>query len=318
MGRNSSFWLIFVIILTGCYEEDILTSRDYAFIESIEVNSIDESGASLKFQILDRGLSPIESYGVEYLEKELFRNQFYTGQYLKKEIFSSPEQDNLTVRVETDLVPGVIYFAKPFVKGNGFTVYGEQIEFLAKGSKAPVILETSSKVLGMVLEMTIKGNYFSARPENNIIKIPGTEEYFRFAVMESSTEMIRVKVIKFGSLYKSDESKRFDLKISVLGNQTLLPNYFSIGYPRISAINKLSAKIGEEILVNLILEVESEPMYLTLNYENQKNLLLRLEKIDGALYKTTLTDFSPGKYNLGLLVEGSFTEYPEKFEVLLD
>jgi hypothetical protein len=203
------------------------------------------------------------------------------------------------------------------VKFKEKTVYGESVKFVAQGSRAPEIAEVNSSVLGMWFEFEIKGKYFSSRLENNQVRVPGTEGFLDLQLVEARTDFLKVRSLRRLNFEDFVSDKRYDLVVTTLGKSTTLPGHFRLGVPRIVSINTLKAKVGEELLVELDLEREGEFMYLTLDYQNQsKYVLLLLRKVQGKLYRTVLTDFPPGIYSLGLLMEGSFTVYPENFEVV--
>ncbi|TFV97487.1 hypothetical protein E4S40_02190 [Algoriphagus kandeliae] len=306
------------LIFFGCQEAENFTPRDYSFIQSQEIHSVDASGATIDFNIIDPGIFPIVSYGVEYVEKELFERPFFEGPFLVEEVEGEPSSEALSIRMETDLISGVEYVARPFIKSNKLTVYGEFLSFTAQGSKAPIISEVSSSVLGMRLEITIRGNNFSQRPQNNRIVVPGLEDYFEFEILESSKESLRVRVNKkiLKESYSDDE--RYDLVLNVQGQEAILSSLFTVGYPRISQINTLKARVGDEIIVDLILEEEREFLYITLNYERANFLALPLQRIGGNQYRTVLTPYPTGKHILGFLMEGIYNVYPEEFEILED
>ncbi|WP_439475721.1 hypothetical protein [Algoriphagus formosus] len=315
MNRNFAFVGLLLFIL-GCTESVVLTPRDYPFLKTLEIKDINGTGATMDFEMLDTGIFPLTSYGVEYLEKSLYDQPFYEGEYLKVEIEDTPEIGRLSVRMSTDLVEGTEYVARPFVKQNGLTSYGEFMTFTAQGSSAPIIKEVSSYVLGMRLEIIIQGEYFSQRIANNEIRVPGTEPYFAFEIFEASSDQLRVRV--FANVLKESysDNERYDLQVLSGGQSDVLDRAFSIGYPRIASISTLSAAVGEEIFVELILEEERAFMYLAGNYEQVFFLAMLLEKVEGNLYRTQVTDYPPGEYSLGLLMEGIYNPYPQNFTVL--
>lgn len=311
------FFLLPILFCLGCQESEEISIRNYPFIQTLQLSNLDENGVTIEAQILKNGTASIESYGVEYLESQYVENIYSEVDFITKEILESPDSELFSIRIESDLIAGEEYHTKPFVRSNGYKVYGEALIFQAEGSRAPEITEVNSSVLGMRLQVVIKGKNFSTRIENNLIEVPGAEEYFRFNIVEATSETLRVQAMKWNSLAEFSPDQRFDLQVTTLGRKTVLPNHFSIAYPRITSLNTLKAKAGEEILVNLALEEEMEFMYLTINYDQNISLFLRLEKVSGDLYRTVMKDFAPGKYQLGLLMEGNYTTYSEQFEVTL-
>ena len=318
MKSNILPLFLVAILLWSCQESEILTPRSYPVIQTKGVSKIDKDGATLEVTLKDKGESGIESYGVEYLESKLQENIFIQKEFFKKEIKESPEGSVISVTIDSELVAGEEYYARPYVKSKGITVFGESVKFVAQGSKTPEITEVNSRILGMWFEFEIKGKYFSSRLENNTVEVPGTEGVMALSIIEARTDFLRVRSFRTLDFEKFITDKRYDLVVTTLGKKVVLPGHFKLGVPRISSINTLKASIGDELLVELDLEREGEFMYLTLNYENPFPFytLLLLKKVQGNLYRTQLTEFPAGKYSLGLLMEGSYTVFPEKFEVL--
>lgn len=311
--------LFLVFLALGCQESEILTPRTYPLIQTQGVSKIDKDGATLSIQLKQTGSNAIESYGVDYLETKLQENIYIKSEFLRKEIKGTPEEKVFSVTIDTDLTAGEEYVARPFVKFKEKTIYGETVKFVAQGSRTPEITEVNSSVLGMWFEFEIKGKYFSSRLENNQVRVPGTEEFLDIQLLEARTDFLKVRSLRKFNFEDFISDKRYDLVVTTLGKSTVLPGHFRLGVPRIVSINTLKAKVGDELLVELDLEREGEFMYLTLDYQNQsKYVLLLLRKVQGKLYRTVLTDFPLGIYSLGLLMEGSFTVYPEKFEVVSD
>ena len=311
--------LLLVFLSLGCQESEILTPRTYPLIQTQGVSKIDKDGATLSVQLKQKGSNTIESYGVDYLETKLQENIYITSDYLRKEIKGNPEGPVFTVTLDIDLTAGEEYFARPFVKFKERTVYGESVKFVAQGSKTPEITEVNSSVLGMWFEFEIKGKYFSSRLENNRVQVPGTEAFLDLQLIEARPDFLKVRSLRKWNFEDFISDKRYDLVVTTLGKSTVLPGHFRLGVPRIVSINTLKAKVGDELLVELDLEREGEFMYLTLDYQEQSQyVLLLLRKVQGKLYRTVLTDFPPGTYFLGLLMEGSYTVYSEKFEVVSD
>lgn len=310
-------WLAISLVsfFFSCQEEEFISQRDYPFVRPIEVHSIDETGASISFEIVKEGKNPITAYGAEYLEKDLANSEFWEYAYLVKYVNEIPEASTLSVRVSSDLLPGQTYVIKPFVEVNGSRIFGLESEFVALGSSPPEVTELNSRNIGMRKELIIKGKNFSQRSENNRIEIPGAENIVDFLHLETTSETLRY-LVSINTLEPLQEDNSFDLVIKSNDKTTRLENYITLAYPKITEINTLSAKPGTELIVTLKIEEEREFMYLAINFNLGEYLLLPLERTAESTYRTHLTNFPPGEYQLGLLMESIYSIFPEPFEVL--
>lgn len=307
---------VILLFTSGCQESETISPRRYPIIETLQIGGIDENGVTIDVKLIHPGPQTIDSYGADYLETRLAPNNNIEVPLLTKEINGAPGESEFSVRIESDLLEGEEYFVKPFVRSGSYKVYGSALVFHAKGSRTPQITEVNSSVLGMRLEFVIRGENFSNRIENNLVEVPGTGDTFHFEIVEAQWDMLRVRVFQIGLGAGIDPNSRFDLSVTSMGKTSVLKDHFSVGFPRITGMNTLKAKPGDELLVDIELEEESEFMYLTINYNKGVYLLLRLTKISDGLYRTVMEEFPDGIYQLGFLKEGHHDVYSEKFEVV--
>jgi|GEM_PF-2341454 len=307
--KNSYLIYIFfgMIFLTSCQNEDQFTPRIYPFISSTGVNSIDETGTSLDFELKDFGLDQITSYGIEFLETELVENRFNTEQFYIREIKGKPDGERVTIKLTSDLVPNRNYVAYPFVKTGTSKITGKGIRFTAKGSSPPQILRISKTVLGLNSFFEIIGKNFSSKKGFNTVEIPGAAEFFSVNVLDYATDTLIIGAFT-QNYYKGDPDRKFDLKVITRNQFVIEPAHFSIDYPKILAINMLDVKSGDEVIVTLNLENDPTILYFTLNWGLSNSFPLTLQKIGDNLYKTNiLNDIPAGKYKVGLFAAQGYT-----------
>lgn len=302
--RNNS-WLYILLICFACFSCEVnesLTPRDYPFVETIGISSIDEMGSILDFEIKHFGSGQIISYGVEFLEKENFIIQNYEGGFYIHEIKGKPEGDQGSIKITHDLIPNVEYVAYPFIKTLQHKISGKPVFFTSKGSSAPEILTVSKSTLGLNYNFIVTGKNFSSKKEFNKVEVLGAENYFDFFVKRASRDSLVINVFpktyRFGNI-----EDRFDLKIQSHDQVAIVLNQFNIDYPRILSISTLEVKPGDEIFVNTNLENKSEFIYLTVNLiggYGVQYLYIPLEEVDENYYKCIFPEFPKGNYKLGL------------------
>lgn len=289
-------------LLNACQNEDGFTPRSYPFILTQEANYIDETGATLEFEIKDWGLEEITSYGIEFLEIEHVENKYYEGEYYVRELKGKPESTQVSVKITSDLLLDTDYIAYPFMKTGSTKTIGKAIRFTAKGSSQPQIIKVNTSTLGLNMSFTIIGENFSSKQESNKIDVLGTENYFSYKVSYASTDSIVIGVYPIINREGSIE-ERFDLKVQTHDLMTILPSQFTIDYPRILSISTLEAVPGDELVVTTNLENDTEFMYLTVNNIdgwNVNSLNIPLEKVDNNRYRCIMPEFPAGNYRIGL------------------
>src|SRR5690606_29020567 len=104
-----------LILFSACKEEESITPRNYPFVNRLGVHTIDETGASIDFEILQEGRASITGYGVEYLESARHGDIHYEPPYLKIELPGAPSPSKETIRIDYDMVMATEYVARPFV-----------------------------------------------------------------------------------------------------------------------------------------------------------------------------------------------------------
>ncbi|EAZ82809.1 Kelch repeat-containing protein [Algoriphagus machipongonensis] len=314
MLHRSLILIAFLAFFSACQQDEAITPREYPFIESKEIKNIDETGAIVDFEILKGGKSSIDSYGVEYLESSAFGNVYIPTEYLSFEIEGAPVENFISFKIKYDLLKGIEYYVKPFVKSNGMTIYGAPLLFESKGVKSPEISEVSVKEISGPTTFTIKGDYFSAVKERNFVHIPYIDEYFSVKVIEATPELLTVELSSYSSLIPVSDAA-YDLVVTVFDKSTTLSSHFTLGYPKIQSINKLSAHVGEEIIVTLDKEYQHNLQLRLNNLYNEFTSTIPFVKITPTTYKATVPDYLSGKYELKLIGIGFVENFPEKFEI---
>ena len=302
--KNTSilYAILGILLMVSCQYEDGFTPRVYPFIVTSRVNSIDESGATLDFELKDWGSGQIISYGVEFLETEHVENKHYEGEYYVRELKGKPDSKQVSIKLTSDLSPNTEYLAYPFVKTSSSKITVKPVQFIAKGSSAPQILEVTKSTLGLNMSFGIIGKNFSSKKERNVVNVLGADNYFTFKVNYASTDSLFISVYP-NILWEGSKDDKFDLKVQTHNQTANLPAQFNIEYPRILSINTLEITPGDELNITTNLENNSEFIYLTVNYSDGWNvnyLYVHMEKVDTNRYRSIMPEFPAGNYRIGL------------------
>lgn len=302
-------------LLLGCKEEEIITTRNYPFIQSLQIHSIDNTGASFDFEIIKSGSGIISSYGVEFREVLSGLNNRDSENY-KIEQQGAPSSNLISFRITHDLVNGVEYMVLPFVRSGDMVVYGDALSFNSQGGRKPEITDISTNLIFGDMEFTITGNYFSSRNERNIVEIPGLEEFFRLEVLSSTNQEIRVKMTRRYFVVAAFGQK-YSLKLTVADQSTFVVDHFTMAFPVIGHIDPLRAHVGKLIQIGINDEFGQFDGKAYFNYNGFPSAQMTLSGGGFGQYMAKIPNIQPGSYEVSILGDGSYLNtYPEKFEVL--
>ena len=314
MNKKLIIFIASISLLSACQQEETITPREYPFVESIDISSIDETGAFINFEVLKEGRAAIESYGVEYLESSAFDNIYLPKEYLVLETQGVPSGNMISYKLKYDLEKGIEYYVKPFVRSNGKTVFGLPMVFDSKGVKGPEISEVSINQITGNTRFTIKGDYFSSIKEKNFVHIPYIDEFFSVQVVEATYQELTVELVR-NNMPMTVLDGSYELIITVMDKSTTLPGHFTFGYPNIESISKLSAHVGEEITVTIDKEYEYDLKLVYGDFPNGYYGFINLDKIGPTTYKGKVSNYIAGKYDLKLVGPDFLIVYPQKFEL---
>jgi hypothetical protein len=316
MLRQLRILAVAVIFFFSCKEEDAITPRNYPFIKTLDVHSIDETGASIDFEIAEKGNSVMNSFGVEYIESSRFEDIHNTLPPVQIEKTGTPPNTIETLRIDYDLVVGREYAVRPFVKTSSKIIYGEPALFDSRGVKGPEIREVSQSVIINSTEITITGDFFNSRIEDNSIEIPGFEDYFRIEIFAVSRNEIKFRLSRNYVPFPYNDGRKFSLHLKSGGKTAVLEDCFSLGFPSIESISPLSVYVGEEIRVKFNPNAYLINSELYFNYNIFPSLSYPIEKITEDELVLKIGNLPTGKYPISLRSYDFVYEYPEQLEIL--
>lgn len=298
MKNQTIFALICLITLAGCNLDPHISERDYPIIRTLGSSEVNQTGASIDFEIVKESKSTITSYGVEYFDLSQ-PSVPYPEWVFTEEISGKPSGNLGKVRLQYDLLKNENYIAVPFVRISGKTVYGEPTTFTSLGTKAPIINEISVTRLSGNHHMTIKGDFFSYENRFLSLGFSGLEEFFRFNIESVSPRQIEVFVELISSLYSSD--KKYDFTLSVNGQETVVKDAFEIGLPRILSVSPLELNVGDTFQFELDIEADANFLdHAQLVDETGTGTMISLEELSATHFRSSVPNIRAGNYTLTL------------------
>jgi hypothetical protein len=231
--RIIAIWIaVFSLVKCDKYE---FPESPYPRIETLPVVDVSETGATFKARITQLGQKKITDHGFIWgLHKNL-------RLYNEDKVQLGPVQGTgeFTADVRSGLHIGETYFVRPFAVTEDYVVYGEYVSFTSEGSTPPVILSFSPLEGTWGDTITIKGNYFSALPANNIVKF-GTVKSTVVASNDSTILCIVPDNI---------ETLLVSVYVQVTENTTEASSKFQLTVPKIDDFTPLSGTFLDEIII---------------------------------------------------------------------
>lgn len=321
-------YLALVWVFFACNEEEFITERGYPFLESLGITDLNDTGVTINFEIKNYGKNSIQEYGIQYIESEKLLYGVNEQEYYKVIFNQAPTEPLISIRIDNNLVSGVNYLARPYVKSGGKIIFGEELVFDSKGVAGPVIHEVSDSELTQSSFITITGENFNLSRENLEVRIPGLENIFQIDILEHTATEINLKVWIKSNNYPLPQSK-YDLIVSSGGKVTRLSQFFSVVLPEALSLSKNEVFVGQEfdVILNKLTSLDyldfklissTGDWYFNLKVENLENNVARLfveNMPPGTFY---LSIEGPGFKNVSQLVvkvKNSWVKFKSDFPI---
>lgn len=317
MKKRISYFIFGLwLVVGGCQLDSTVTERDYPLIKSLTVSEIDDTGATVEFEILKKGKANVDAFGVKYstLNSSLYR--------VNSVVESSGNPNSINrIRLSYDLVRGLEYQVVPFVRVGKKYIYGEPLNFVSEGNKSPLVTSISLTKLIQWHDVIVEGDFFPSNLERISVQVEGLDDVFRFRVVSTEWKRIGIKVERRASdipIPSEKFGRKYDLIIRIDSEGFIFPETFEVDAPRITSVSKSVLQVGHEIFFETsfdtdwahngyIRNIESE--YLTSGLE-------KIEKIGEKTYKANIPDVKPGKYKLGIRKEYDLMEFADEITIL--
>lgn len=233
--RISNILIITALYLfaTSCVKEKV-TPRDWPIVETLQTTEINSSGALLKanityndgFEIIDHGFIWGSKTDVSYysLSDIISLGSFgYTGE------FSGMATRSMGVGMEV--------FYRAYIVTDSYTVTGNTMSFISKGSDPPVVTDYTPHTASIFDTIVISGENFSKLNTVYFGDAPA------ITISESAN---KIKAVVPNTI--SSVNARISLECR--GHDVNLTPNFTFLLPEIDSYSPASARIGEDITIS--------------------------------------------------------------------
>ena len=288
--------MVAILGIFSCEKEEFITSRDYAFLESINVGDVDETGATVNFEILKYSGASISEYGVEYLDEESVKYGGSNPGFIKLSENGPPSGPLISMRIKYDLLNNRSYLVRPYVKSGNTTVYGEDLVFNSQGVHAPIITEVSPTEFYLNTQITVEGDYFNSKLENNAIEIVNGDDDYKIFLDSVNRNQIRFR-IGITRPINTFESQSLSLKLNSGGKTVVFPVAITSIVPTVTQMTPAAVYVGDKIQVDFSFPVSPTDYSIWLNFTSQNPVPLGHHKeISPQSAEFTLGDAPAGNY----------------------
>jgi hypothetical protein len=223
--------LFLLFAITGCKQEAEIQPKDFPVVISKPVKNADSGGVTFSAKIIVKGNTNLSDYGFKWGN---------SGAKFTYSISGKKSTDDFSLRVSSDLKNNEVYTYRAYVQTPEYLILGNEVEFVSKGSKTPVIENFSPKEGFDGTTITITGSYFSLNTSRNKVKINGQQA----EILYQETDTIVFKIPE------SDFVGEAQLKVIAGTDSVFSREKFTIKGPEITSISSLKGYSGEYISVS--------------------------------------------------------------------
>ncbi len=205
-----------LLLLSSCNEEK---QSELPLLHTKDVSDITEEGAWFSARVINDYESNVIEYGFVWSNQEnpvIEKDEKYV-------IYETFNGGDFGQQITTSLKKGEIYYMRSYMQTKSALIYGNQVEFVSKGSRAPVIVDFNPKRGNLNDTVIITGQNFSYVLINNIVKF--NSSYAR--ILKVTQDTIITLVPRWLSGVKSD------LSVTVLDNKAIADDQFELILPEI-------------------------------------------------------------------------------------
>lgn len=312
--RVVGYSLVFCLVgIFACEQVEELTQREYPFVESIGITDLDESGATVNFEIKKTGTAQIDSFGIEFWKFTFVGDQSNTIQRIVKS--GAPESLFQELRIEYDLLIGE-YVVRPFVSSAGTVAYGENLVLNSQGVSAPLISSVTPRDINFIDQIHIQGDFFNSVLENNEVKLLGLEEKFNLQIDSVDNQNIWMKVnLKDISFFPTGE--RYDIQVRSGDKFTVSQDAIGVVPPQILSVEPSDLFVGDSLDVELNFFFNGSDFYFALGEGSGNEIpLFGYRQLEAGKYRVSVDRVNSGSFNFVVKTESWQIVFPEKVEIL--
>jgi hypothetical protein len=296
MRSVSWIWIVAILGIFSCEQEEFITNRGYPFLESISVSDVDETGATVNFEILKYSGASISEYGVEFLDEANVKYGGSDPDFMKISEKGPPSGPLISIRIKYDLLNDISYLVRPYAKSGNRTVYGENLVFDSQGVHAPIITEVSPTEFYLNTPITVKGDYFNSKLENNAIEIVKGSEDYRISLDSVNRNQLKLRIGIVRPI-NTFESQSLTLKLTSGGKTVVFPVAITSIVPTVTQITPSIGYVGDKVQIDLNYPVSPTDYSIWLNFNDQNPVPLGHHKeISPQSAEFMIRDAPAGRY----------------------
>ncbi len=242
----TALWILLFIVIYGCHDAEVHPKK-YPYIVTKEVTDINASGVTFSAEVI-RGTDNdvIIDYGFIWGSEDEFKFSFANSAKLT---------NHFRIRITSDLIENKSYSCRAYLITERHTIYGNQVSFTAFGSESPVIQSFYPKSGFDNDIITLKGDFFSHKAQNNIVKV----EDIQAEVLLSTTDSLTFRIPS--SSFMGEAS----INLFVGNRRTTAKSKFTILGPEIESVSFNEGYPGEYLVVNGENFLRYEPLQVLFN-----------------------------------------------------
>ena len=199
-----------------------------------EVNNVGPSGVTFNVYFSEIGGTPAQDFGFEWgqVGSPSVKDSIH---YLHK----TPVVGTFTFQVQNELIPGVAYHVRAFVKNSDRIVRANEVNFVSQGSLPPIIGDFTPKQGAGLSTITITGDHFSNVATNNLVSVGNLV----CKVISAATTRL---VVQIPSRYSSGS---FPISVSVFNQKVISTSNFILVGPTINSFTPLIGGAGTVVTI---------------------------------------------------------------------
>lgn len=233
MKRKLGHITIALLLFFGCTKEEV-SPRVYPRVSTTEAFDITSGGATFKGEIT---FSNVEIKDHGFVWSDATGPKVNTSNKISLGARSSAGQ--FDVRCERSLEEGKKYYLRAYAISDDFTVYGETVEFVSLGGKAPVVKDFFPSIGTWSDSVTIVGENFSDEKRINIVKFGSATA----TVLRSNKDTLLVGV----PFDLADDFTK--ITVSVAGNSSSIEDQYQLKAPIIESVTPDKALPGSKVVI---------------------------------------------------------------------
>ncbi len=222
-----------IIFFFGCTKEEV-TPRVYPRVITVEATQITSAGATFKGEITFSNVE-IKDHGFLWSTE----NSPNVIQSNKISLGSKPGIGQFEAKIDRALQDGIKHYLRAYAISDDFVVYGNTVEFISLGGKAPVVKDFYPTTATWGDTVTVLGENFSDEIRTNVVKFGDVGG----PVVRANKDTLFVRVPLF---LAKDLST---ISVSIGGNSSHIEKQFQLRAPEIESVTPDIGLPGTKVVI---------------------------------------------------------------------